>query len=193
LGRIVAASQNNGVNARILRPRYYYYPEGDLLHAELGAAPSQVWRSIHKGLGVLKQGLVRRIGTDEDTDPWNDPWIPREGLFRPLTCLAAEPPQRVSEFINAATCTWDESKLRTYLLPIDVDRILEIPLSSRRYNDLWAWHYERKGLFSVRSAYNMLINIREKREAWFGGKDSWLKHSGSREAVDFFVEHASTF
>jgi hypothetical protein len=95
----------DSLSARILRARYY--PEGNLLHAELGAALSKVWRSIHKGLGVLKQGLVRCIGTGEETGPWNDPWIPRDGLFRPLACLATEPPQRVSEFINATTCTWD--------------------------------------------------------------------------------------
>jgi hypothetical protein len=115
---------------------------------------------------VLKQGLVRRIGTGESTNPW----ILRDGLFWPLAFLAAEPPQRFAEFIDVITCTWYEAKLRQFLLPMDVEKILEIPISSRRYSDFWAWHYERKGAFTIRSAYNMLITTREKREAWLEGR-----------------------
>jgi hypothetical protein len=59
---------------------------------------------------VLKQGLVRRIGTGEDTDPWNDNWLPREGMLWPLACLAGEPPLKVADFIDATMMTWDEQK-----------------------------------------------------------------------------------
>jgi hypothetical protein len=54
--------------------------------------------------------------------------------------------------------------------------IYSIPLCTQRQEDCWAWHYERKGIFSVRSAYWMLIHNREKREAWIensAGKSSY--------------------
>jgi hypothetical protein len=83
-----------------------------------------------------------------------------------------DPPQKVSAFIDTATLTLDEAKLRQFMLPMDVEKILEIPLGTRRYEDEWAWHYEHKGVFSIRSAYNMLVNMREKREAWLDGRAS---------------------
>jgi ribonuclease HI len=55
------------------------------------------------------------------------------------------------------------------MLPMDVEVILKIPISHRRQRDMWAWHYDRKGLFSVRSAYRMLVWTREKRDAWLEG------------------------
>jgi hypothetical protein len=49
---------------------------------------------------------------------------------------------------------------------------LSIPLSGRRFDDFWAWHYDRQGVFSVRSAYRMLVKTREKREAWLEKRPS---------------------
>jgi hypothetical protein len=37
-------------------------------------------------------------------------------------------------------------------LPVDVQIILQIPLSLRNQEDRWAWHFEKHGFFSVRSA-----------------------------------------
>jgi hypothetical protein len=44
--------------------------------------------AVNEGMQVLKQGLVWRIGTGETTDPSNGPWIPRDGMLRPIVCLA---------------------------------------------------------------------------------------------------------
>jgi hypothetical protein len=161
------------LSARILKA--VYFPTTEMLSAEVGSSPSRVWRGIHEGLQVLKQGLIRRIGTGEETDPWNDQWLPRDGMLRALACLhvpseeCPEPPTQVAFFIEAATSTWKEEELRRFFLPMDVESILQIPLSHRRFSDCWAWHYDRKGIFSVRSAYKMLVHTREKREAWLDG------------------------
>jgi hypothetical protein len=77
-----------------------------------------------------------------------------------------EPPEWVAYFINAISATWDEAKLRQAFQPLNVDLILQIPLSNMRQEDTWVWHYDRRGLFSVRSAYRMLIETRDRREAW---------------------------
>ena len=44
---------------------------------------------------------------------------------------------------------------------MDIDVIANIPLSTDGTEDFWAWHYEQIGVFSVRSAYRMLIHIQE--------------------------------
>jgi hypothetical protein len=76
----------------------------------------------------------------------------------------------MSTFIDKPTTTWNEEKLRQYLLPMDVEIILQIPLSSRRSLDIWAWLYDRKGFFFVRSACRMLVFPRERKEAWLEGR-----------------------
>jgi hypothetical protein len=50
--------------------------------------------------------------------------------------LAAEPPRRVADFIDTTIVTWREEKLREFLLPIDVDIIVQIPVSTRRLGDI---------------------------------------------------------
>jgi hypothetical protein len=59
----------------------------------------------------------------------------------------------VDELINPINSTWDEDLLKAIFWPTDVYRILQIPICSGR-DDLVAWHYNRSGLFSVKSAYH---------------------------------------
>ena len=61
-----------------------YYPACDFLQAPLGSRPSQVWRALIEGRDVLKQGLIRRIGSGKETKVWEDNWIPCSGLLRPV-------------------------------------------------------------------------------------------------------------
>jgi ribonuclease HI len=58
----------------------------------------------------------------------------------------------VEELINPVDGTWDEELIKDIFWPIDVHRILQIPLTPDR-EDFVAWHYNKSGLFSVKSAY----------------------------------------
>jgi hypothetical protein len=78
----------------------------------------------------------------------------------------------VSEFIDRTTATWNCEKLKECFLPMDVEAILNLPLSTRNQQDEWAWHYDRKGIFTVRSAYKMLVHTKTSREAWLEGSAS---------------------
>ena len=60
---------------------------------------------------------------------------------------------KVVELINPHTGMWDEELLRDCFSPVDVNRILQIPLNSNIEDDFIAWNYTRSGTFSVRSAY----------------------------------------
>ena len=76
--------------ARVLKS--IYYPTVDILEAELGGHPSQVWRAMIEGRDTLKQGLVRRIGNGESTLIWEHNWLPKEEFPRPLGCRSQNPP-----------------------------------------------------------------------------------------------------
>src|SRR6185503_13749434 len=86
------------LSVRVLKA--VYFPNADFLDAELGPSPSRVWRAIIDGKGVLQQGLIKIIGTGEDTDVWRTNWLPRDGLMRPIFCLSSTPPAVVSELID---------------------------------------------------------------------------------------------
>jgi hypothetical protein len=70
------------LSARILKA--VYYPTSDLLEAMCGSHPSQVCRTLIEGRDAMQQGLMRRIGTCENTLAWNQNWIPRDHMHRPI-------------------------------------------------------------------------------------------------------------
>ena len=160
----------NSLCAQILKA--VYFPSGDLLRAQVGNNPSKTWRAICDGIEVLKQGLIKRIGDGESTHIWNYNWIPRTGMFTPIASKVANPPSRVCELIDHTSMSWKSEEVRKYFLEIDSEAILRIPLSMRNQEDYWAWHHERNGLFTVRSAYRMLIEAKKRREDYFEGRGS---------------------
>lgn len=122
------------LSARILKA--VYYPGGrDFLEDNLGSSPSRIWRSIIKGREVLKEGLIRRIGTREMTSIWTANWLPLESLRRPIRLDKPNPPQMVSELINQAEMAWKYDMLEEFFTPLDVMTIANIPLCTRRQED----------------------------------------------------------
>jgi hypothetical protein len=139
------------------------------LHAQLASNPSQIWRSIIKGTGVLSQGLIRRVGDGKTIDIWEQIWLPRDSSMRPYACLAHERQHSVSELIDETTSSWNKSKIPQTFLPIEAETIPNIPLSIVHQEDFWAWGREKRGVFSVKSAYRMLVTTKMQRGAWLKG------------------------
>jgi hypothetical protein len=74
--------------------------------------------------------------------------------------LGAEIPNNVADFIEPMFATWNTQALHQWFLPMDVDAICSIPLSTRRLTDIWAWHYEKNGILMVRSMYQLLVETK---------------------------------
>lgn len=118
---------------------------------------------ILHGIEVLKEGLIRRIGNGEETNVWSDPWLPRDDARKPVTPKGNTLVQKVAELINQATGGWDEELITDIFWPQDAQCILSLPLVDG-FEDSWAWHFDAKGQFSVKTAYHMLRD-KQKREA----------------------------
>jgi hypothetical protein len=171
------------LSARVLKARYH--PDCDILAASIGSNPSQVWRSIMEGRDVLSLGLIKRIGSGHGTNIWGDNWLPRDFKLRPICARSQGSPELVSDLIDGATKSWNRQALNDHFIAPDIEIILNIPLSSRVEEDYWSWHYDKKGIFSVRSAYRMLTGIKAQREDWLenrpghsnseADKKSWTK------------------
>ena len=68
-------------------------------------------------------------------------------------------------------------QLKQHFLPMDWEQIENISLPLSGQPDLWAWHYEKSGVFLVRSAYRMLVHTRERRSGW-------IEHNAGRSDID---------
>jgi hypothetical protein len=120
---------SDSLSARVLK--VVYFPDVDFLAAQLGSSPSRIWRSIIDGREVLMQGLIRRIGSGENTNIWSMDWLPVQGLRRPVSSNKPNPPQLVSELIDMSTVSWDKAELHKWFNPSGVEAITKIPLSTR--------------------------------------------------------------
>jgi hypothetical protein len=129
----------------------------------------------------LVQGLIRRIRAGETTHAWNQNWLPRDFILWPLAYRKNDPPIQVSDFIIQATCSWDRENLEEWFLPIDVEQICKIPLRIRRFDDCWAWHYERSGVLYVCSVYRILVSTRQQRTDCLEGRSACSNSIGQEK------------
>ena len=64
----------------------------------------------------------------------------------------------MEEIIDPHTGQWDQELIRSVIKPVDVARIIQIPLRMEAMKDLVVWQYTRSGTFSVQSAYHADFN-----------------------------------
>lgn len=137
--------------SRVLRAKYY--PDGDLLNAKPKKGSSYTWQSILAGLECFKEGYIWRVGDGNKIDIWKDSWIPSSPNLKIETRRGRILMTKVSELIDPSSGQWDVEMINSVFNPIDANRILQIPLYNGR-EDLVAWHFNRNGMFSVKSAYH---------------------------------------
>ncbi|XP_019150373.1 PREDICTED: uncharacterized protein LOC109147192 [Ipomoea nil] len=141
--------------AKVYKARYY--PNSDFLNASVGNNPSFCWRSIMAAQGLITRNIRRRIGNGNTTLVWGDPWSIGDSEPR---IVSDKPPHlgevKVSGLIDPASSTWDIPLLNELFSPGDVDRISTIPISPA-FDDMWYWHGDSKGIYTVKSAYRDLM------------------------------------
>ena len=137
--------------ATILRAKYF--PDGDLLNAKLKKGSSFTWQSIMAGVNTLKHGYIWRVGNGQKIDIWEDAWIPNCANRKVITPKGQHLLSKVSDLIDPSSNRWDEDLIRQTLWPVDLQRVLAIPLPQFDMLDFVAWSHTKSGIFSVRSAY----------------------------------------
>jgi hypothetical protein len=143
----------NSLCAQILRAKYY--PDGDILKAGPKAISSFTWQSIIAGIHTFKRGCIWRVGSGDIIDIWRDPWIPSSPNRKVMTPRGDCIVRKVDELIDPVSGTWDQALLQDIFSPIDVSRIIQIPLNIGAFEDFIAWHGTKSVVFSVRSAYHV--------------------------------------
>lgn len=147
--------------ARVLKAKYY--PNGSLVDTCFASSASPGWRGIEYGLKLLKKGIIWRIGNGRSIRVWRDPWVPRNFTRRPITGKRNCRIKWVSELLTE-NGAWDAIKVNQNFLPIDAEVILQMLISSRDEEDFIAWHSDKFGRFSVRSAYKLAQSLEQMEE-----------------------------
>lgn len=155
--------------ARVLRAKYY--PDGDLFSARAVPGISYVWRSILQGLEVVKEGMVWLVGDGENIRIWQDPWLPTGAVRLPRSPRHNSLLTKVAELIDPLTYSWDSQLVRQTFNEEEAQVILQIPLFEH-HEDFVAWQFDNKGMFSVKSAYRIHVELQQRQSPRQRGESS---------------------
>ena len=109
---------------------------------------------------------------------WEDKWLPTPSTYKLIT-----PPRdfygfpMVSSLIDQETKWWKTSVVRALFLPFEANTILEIPLSQNFPEDNFIWIGNKRGVFTVKSAYHIAANLQDGtdvRECSSGDSNAYL-------------------
>lgn len=125
----------------------------------MGSSLSYIWRSIIWGREALNLGLRWRIGNGQKVNIFQDPWLPRPSAFKPITTPdSVNTNWQVSELLLTNPLCWDMLKINNIFWPVDRDLVTGIPLSFNVVEDTVMWHFDRNGIFTVKSCYKAIKN-----------------------------------
>ncbi|KAL6194442.1 hypothetical protein ACLB2K_035526 [Fragaria x ananassa] len=167
--------QPDSLASRVLRAKYY--SDGSILLAKANSGASYAWRSLVKGKELLSKGIRYQIGSGSDVSVWQDPWIPRPYTFRPYSgMMEGLEKLKVADLIDPDNREWMRDWLEELFFANEVELIMRIPLSKRNREDKLVWHFDRHGLYYVRSGYHVARRLRLEQ---IGGTSSVLNSNSS--------------
>lgn len=110
-----------------------------------------------EAMEVVKIGARRKIGTGEDTNVWQIPWLPDKEngyLTTPMQDQLAG--INVRSLMEDTGRTWDVEVIDDIFNSRDAQLIKSIPLPVHNNQDTWFWILDDNGKFTVKSAYRRL-------------------------------------
>ncbi|XP_022149385.1 uncharacterized protein LOC111017816 [Momordica charantia] len=129
-----------------------YFKNKTFLDADVGSNPSYIWRSLLRGRSILQSGLRWRVGDGLNVPIYGSNWIPRDGNLHVHSPPRLPLSSIVSTLISASG-GWNEGIIRGAFDEGEASLILRIPVGVDTTSDMRIWHYDSKGLFTIKSRY----------------------------------------
>ena len=114
---------------------------------------------------IIKKGTRWRVGNEKLIHVWEDRWLPTPSTYKvvsPLNNILEFP--MLSSLIDTDTKWWKVDLLSAAFLPFEADTIRKISLSHNLPEDKIIWIGNKKGEFTVKSAYHIAYNLIEAKE-----------------------------
>ncbi|CAL1352861.1 unnamed protein product [Linum trigynum] len=128
-----------------------YFPNSDFLNAKKGSKASWIWSSICEAKTWMRQGIIRVIGNGRSSRIFHDPWrFDRAGRLLPFEWNDNE---TVDSWIEEVSREWKFDILANFLSPNELRQVAAVPIGPASLEDFWAWRFNEKGDFTVKSAY----------------------------------------
>uniref|UniRef100_A0A7N2KPG0 Factor of DNA methylation 1-5/IDN2 domain-containing protein n=1 Tax=Quercus lobata TaxID=97700 RepID=A0A7N2KPG0_QUELO len=120
---------------------------------------SYAWKSILSARDVIKKGLVWWVGIGKSMCIREDKWL-RDQICKSMMIPppSLPPNAKVSLLIDPESATWKADQVQQLFTPHEAKLILSIPLSGRLPPDHLIWSQMPTGVFTTRSAYQLLAN-----------------------------------
>lgn len=134
-----------------------YFPNCDFLGASVGHNPSFVWRSVWSSQKLLKHGVR-----------WTDPISVCGKIFgfgmRVAYCIARTNMQdleglRVKDLLHPQTNEWNPAVINMIFVPVQMSRVLNVPLYRDTQRDHRVWRYDRRGARSVMATVTLWTTV----------------------------------
>uniref|UniRef100_A0A803PGZ2 RNase H type-1 domain-containing protein n=1 Tax=Cannabis sativa TaxID=3483 RepID=A0A803PGZ2_CANSA len=144
-----------------------YYPRGSFITAELGNNPSFIWRSILEAKYLITKGGRPLIGSGENVSIMNDPWLPDEDNPHVTSSHPTLIDQKVSCLLEMNDKRWDVEVIVDLFNNRDKELIYKIPISATNVTDSWYWSKEVSRIYSVKSAYKLIQDLKPSSSSDF--------------------------
>ena len=137
-----------------------YFPDCDFVNASMGNNPSYIWQSLMAEQRVVKQGMRWQVGNGTNIREWRDKWLPNSSSHTVVSpWVNVSPDFRVSELIDSNKSYWNSDLIEQLILPYEVETVKSILLSTCLPTDKLIWAETNNGLFTVKSAYKVAVDI----------------------------------
>lgn len=143
--------------AKVIKARYY--PKSELGEAKRGTNSSFLWKSLYAVRDMINKGSMWKIGDGNSVEIWGDCWVPNNHSGKIQTLRGAgQDIRKVCQLIDPNSKSWNEPLIRSIFIPMDVGKILQIPLPATPTRDKIIWKDSVNGQYSVKSGYKILHN-----------------------------------
>lgn len=137
-------------------------------------------KSFCWGRDLLQKGIRWIVGSGDNIRVFKDPWLLRSNFFRPITIPSNEVAEvRVADLLSMTG--WDQEPISRVLWEVDHAVVRSIPLRARRRMDRLVWHYQSRGVYTVKSGYQLEMQERvQASRSERSGEVSWWNPSCGR-------------